>query len=454
MNSPVCILDPSAVAVNRVQLDINNGPIRITETGINWGDSAVTAYQSSEQRWGSTPVSYRVPNRVITIPFTLLESSLGAMETARSQIAEKVALFQREGGWILRQRATGGGPLYADVVNATLTMPDVTGEILGAEQGGVLTLECLPDMYGDLITLDTLTGSGEVCGVLQQSGRQAIILGDHPGRAQITVFDTSGNQQFGMLWAFRSRHYSSQAPVVINADAVMTPAAGASVSALAGARGATAITQPSVTSTWTDMAYLTGSHIGSYQVWTRVYSATAGVSYRIGWQVGDRLHGLILNPQSTVALGNGFYLQNLGQIRLDPTSIGVQQWQAAIQALSPGGTISASLDMVYLQPLDEAAGLLEGSTAAPANPVCIASGRTQLRFDSVTRTITGGTVFTPVLPIGDLPRIPPSGAHTDLRPVEVFVKPSRGDLQSVADSASQDTLTVIVAYRPTWIGRP
>jgi hypothetical protein len=60
------------------------------------------------------------------------------------------------------------------------------------------------------------------------------------------------------------------------------------------------------------------------RVWARVYSSTPSLALRCAWNVGDRTHGLI-TPASQVAL--------------------------------PSGAGAASVDMLYLQPLDEAAGM-------------------------------------------------------------------------------------------------
>lgn len=162
------ILDPSAVATGRRELDLNSGPIRVAQAGIDWGDAAITAFMADQQRYGSAPVEFRIPNRMVTIPLGLGMDDSDSEETVRSQLQQKVALLQREGGWLLRQ--TGSGPaMYADVVNATLHLPDVWGDGGGVEPDVVLTLECLPDFYGDEIALNTITATGECHAVLTGS---------------------------------------------------------------------------------------------------------------------------------------------------------------------------------------------------------------------------------------------------------------------------------------------
>jgi hypothetical protein len=184
------------------------------------------------------------------------------------------------------------------------------------------------------------------------------------------------------------------------------------------------------------------------------------VFFRIGWNVGDLDHGLLYIPAGTnqaPVLGTGaFYLLNMGQVRLDPTPIGNQQWQARIEAINATGVASnASVDMLYLQPLDESAGQLTGNvTYAPHDVVMLANGRLQMRYDSMVRTILGGLVFAPVMEVGgDLPRIPPSGLEG--LPVQIFLKPSRGNLSETNyPDAGIDNFTVSVSYRPSYLFRP
>jgi hypothetical protein len=145
---------------------------------------------------------------------------------------------------------------------------------------------------------------------------------------------------------------------------------------------------------------------------------------------------------------SNFYLNNLGQVRLDPLP-GAQQWAGVIQGLLPAGSGSASLDMLYLQPLDEAAGMVEG--AWPINPAMLTSGRLNLAYNGVTRSIAGGASFAPMTPLGDLPRIPPSG--NEQRAVKLLTKVSRGDLATYPDSAI-DSYSVAVSYRPSYLLRP
>lgn len=149
------VLDPSAVADSgRVELNLNSGAIRVGEDGIDWGDAAIEQYLAEQER-GQLPVDFRIPNRQITIPLILGADGASGYYDAKKQLQSKVALIQSEGGWLSRTfpptGSPGGDDLYADIVGATLKLPDKYGN-LGINEA-LLTLEAIPDFYGDEITL-------------------------------------------------------------------------------------------------------------------------------------------------------------------------------------------------------------------------------------------------------------------------------------------------------------
>jgi hypothetical protein len=80
--------------------------------------------------------------------------------------------------------------------------------------------------------------------------------------------------------------------------------------------------------------------------------------------------------------------------------------------------------------------------------VAYASQSVELRWDGCLREDSAGTAWAPIAPTGDLLRIPPSGLED--RTVQVAIKLSRGDLQTIRDS-SIDNLSATVAYRPSYL---
>lgn len=444
MSRYVVTLDPPAVALQRAELDLNGGPIMVDQKGIDWGDAAIQAYMANEQRWGSTAVSYRVPNRTVTIPLFVSNDPAGGFSAAYDALRQKVARMQLEGGWL--KRDTGrGSPMYADVQSATLGFPDVYGETGHVEPNVMLHLECLPDFYGDTVTLDPLAGTGEIVGVLKQGGVAAVIAGDYPARCQINVANGALADQLGLLWSFRSRHIDTDGTAAIAwGHPTLQGAAGAVVVADGGALDGSAFQVTPSDGNWTEIARVVGRHVGSYQVWARVRSPGGGaspVNVRAAWGIGDS-SSLILNAPLTIH--GGYYLLNLGQVRLDPYPVGDQTWVLPIQGQGMG--VPITLDEVYLQPLDETAGRVVGSAA---NPAVRSSGNLLLRSETTMRTTSSASVYAPVSPpIGDLPRVPPSGFEG--RQVEAFFRPSRGDFAFTADAA-RDPFSVTVSYRPTYL---
>ena len=234
MASPTAVvLDPAEVATGRTELQLNIGAINIGPDGPDWGDAAIEAYMA-EAAIGQIPVDFRLPNRIITIPLLLGADGPENFATARSQLMAKVGLFQREGGWI--KRATGR---YADVVNASLKLPDKDGH-LGVEADVLLTLEALPEFYGDEETLDDIveTTNPEIASVLNQGGVPAVIKGDYPGRVRVVVDEDDGDTQLGLLGGFRCRHYSPAATAALRYEAeALTPLDTAATATLVGASG-------------------------------------------------------------------------------------------------------------------------------------------------------------------------------------------------------------------------
>lgn len=391
-------LDPPAVATARTALDLNVDPVRVDQKGIDWGQAAITAYMAQQSKYGSAPADFIVPNRTVTIPLFLgtgsypsQEAAIVGEENARARLQQKVGLLQREGGFLVRQRA-GGPAMYADVVNATLTLPDILGETGGIEPDVSLVLECLPDFYGDEVSLDTVTGTNVCQTVLKQSGANAVIPGDHFARGRIIVTDTSGNDQKSVLWGLRSKHYdpSTEAQLFYEAEA-MTPLNGAASTTLAGASGGHVVSIASLPAgSWvailsTNDAPLT--HTGSYRVWVRAYSATAAPQLRLLWGVGSL--SVPVTNDSVVLPGSGaFYLLDLGTVRLDAPPVGVNQWFGAIQVLAAHVGDPVSIDCVYFQPLDDGAGQLTYVNEPPASVIEASASPTAVANDAAN----GGTL--------------------------------------------------------------
>jgi hypothetical protein len=92
------------------------------------------------------------------------------------------------------------------------------------------------------------------------------------------------------------------------------------------------------------------------------------------------------------------------------------------------------------------------AAALDMDAVMYANQSVELRTDGMFREDATGTASGPVTIVeGDLPRVPVSGLEG--RPVELFLKSSRGDLADVPDSGIDD-ISARVTYRPCWLFIP
>lgn len=366
------MLDASGIAVNRTQLDITSWVS--AATGPDWGDAEIAAHMA-DQAVGSSPVDYRLPNRQIKIPLALKTVGGTSFATIRASLQQKVGLFQREGGWIMRQ--VGATALYADVVNATLHLG---GSWLQAfrdiDVDAVLSLECVPDWYGDEVTLSTHTEA-----VLPHLFfTEATINGNYPGRVRVVATNGTTVDQHGLLWGFRSRNYNAGTPAQMFYEAeALTPLSGAAGTAGANFSGGTAIGLGlPVVNAWVPIlstSMLSGTtpltHTGSYRVWARCFSATGTPQYRFQWGGGALSVPTTNDP--IILPGPSLYMLDLGSIRLDAPPVGPNQWVGVVQAQTSVLNSQAAIDCLYFQPLDDGAGKLTYTPGTPASSVSVTS---------------------------------------------------------------------------------
>ena len=456
-------LDPASIASDRTMLDLNSptGALQVGASAsgtlaIDWGTATITPYETQQGQYGNSVADFVLPNRTVTIGLCLGGNTQAVNEeTARSQLQQKVGLLQREGGQIMRQRA-GGPRMYADITWAELTIPDQWGETGEIEVDVQLVLTCLPDFYGDEIILDTIYCTGYCDAVLQQSGSQAVIQGDYPGRARV-IINNAPVAQYGVLWGFRSRYYNASYPLS-KAASGFTLDAGASLTTVAGSYGAQVVTySPPTTATqpFTEFAGL--GLVGTYQVWARCYAvgATLPPSIRLLWGQSNRYNVSVANPWASLPAGGAWWLMNLGQISVGrtPQAPGhTPNWHGFLEAQNSSAGGSISVDMLWLQPLDECAG--RAYTTGVTDAVLPGPYPGEIRYDGAITYVSALSTYESMsFYIGDLARIPPSGMEN--RAVELFVKPSFGDLDNATRPDSRiDPFTVTVIYRPCWLSRP
>lgn len=387
------VLDPSGIDSTRTSLDITPW---IGADGVDWGDAGIQTYLAEQVR-GETPVDYRVPNREVSAPL-VFNTAQGGTTTlqARAKIQAKVALFQREGGAIMRV-TDSGGTVYADVVDAGFRATSVPGWASrgSADPGASLSLTCQPDFYGEETTLADHTETSLPVLIFTDTS----VSGDYPARVRIVVDEDDSDTQLGLLWGFRSRYYNSATAAALGHEAeTLQTLDTAAKAALSGASGGTVVTHGTLSTNWTPVVgtniggttYMT--HQGSYRVWARLYSTSGTtVQARLAWDVGDMV-APTENAAFRLPSGTAFYWADLGEVRLDAPPVGTHRWQGQVQGKGDVGAENLSVDYLAFQPLDEGAGMLTYRDATQLTGGSV--------FVSDPFNQTAGSLTTKVLPTG------------------------------------------------------
>ena len=406
------ILDPTETTVDRVEWDITQF---VAEAGPDWGDATIEQSMADTEH-GSLPVDSRVPSRTVTIPLLIIDALEGTPYTfneVRTRFQQKTATFQQDGGVISREHAVLG-TVYADVTGATLKLGGSSAQALwGIDADAVLTLTCLPDWYGDEEVGAVITATGEVVTLVGP------IKGNYPGRARIRITENSGKEQYGAMFAFRSKTYSAAvtAKMVYEAED-MTPIAPATVTSVASVPviGRTALKYNltnEVPALWqgvmsTDL--VSGgplTHFGTYRVWAEV-RVTAPCQVRFAWDVGDFTQptanppqNLVFAPLEASGTNPGLRLIDLGQVMLGKMPIGTHRWRGEIQArgvrrYNANGITKDTLqhdiyiDKFYALPVDESYGVLRA-------PVDVAPELSVAVIDDPMYHPGGGVAGTPLV---------------------------------------------------------
>jgi hypothetical protein len=425
------VLDPPEAPTisGRTMLNLNSGPIRVDQAGIEWGDAIVTQFMAEQGRIGQAPVDYVIPNRTITIPLAVFTDEVSGVtyDQAKRQLQTKVARLQEEGGVLRRTTDTGAySPIYADIVDAVLSFPDIWGETGQIEVNVRLTLTALPDFYGSEIVLDTVdTTKGAGPGgnpisahflqVLTRNSVQAPILGDHPARARIMVTSngTPSTDFRAIFGGFRSRFYDPASTAALMYEtSVLTPAAGATNSTpFAGASNGNVIQFLSLPpNIWTPVLTtdLSGTgaltHKGTYRVFCRCRTNVGDVPggqtpptvLRLAWAVGQTVYQVINNPAQLPASAN-WYIVDLGQVSLQAAPVGSHYWRGTIQAYAPPPSTPARdiyLDALFFVPVDE-------NSWFPTAPAVVVQGVNPLEaWDDFASLAVGAGLNARTAPLG------------------------------------------------------
>lgn len=435
------VLEPSEVAVEgRVEIDIHDGAIQVGEAGPDWGDYVVEQFLA-KRKLGLVPVDEEIPNRVIPIPLNL--GATGDFDAARLSLQAWATQVNDDGGGTLKRELIGGsygeagGKLFADCIKASLKLGGGTSQARdGVDTDAVLTIEALPDFYGETETLEPFEGVGRATGIFK-------IKGALPARLDLTVIDKSGKDQMGLAYHIRCRNYSAAetARWWYEAEALTKLDAATEVT-LAGAGGEKAIRHNNLGTNWTPVlgfrlkagTYLT--HAGLYDVWARVYSTSSELPWlRLLYDTGD-IVSPAENAQVQVRWRNGFYEVYLGQANLQKAPFGAHRWYGVIQARGEAGGENIYIDSVEMRCADEASGVILGRTE-PTEPFA-ANYIVRDEFNQAGGAATGktpaiGTVYQAL-------------TNSDTDDFEVDATTHRLKRASVSDSGT-------IGSTDTWHGR-
>ncbi len=438
-------LDPSEVSTGRTSLDISNW---IDNEGADWGDSAIAAFMS-ETDVGEVPVDFRMPNRQVTIPLAFVNRGTVTAQQMRAKVQRKIALFQREGGWIKRV-TNRHGTVYADVVDGSFHATSAPGYASknDVDYEASLTLSVIPEFYGNEITLaDHSTTTAD-----ELVFTHTDIRGDIPGRVRLVVDNDQASAQTSLIYGFRGRNHDSATTARLTWEAEALSVIGssphASKVALAGASGGTVVSG-TATSPWTNLVGETGfTHRGHYRVFARVYSSS-GANLWVRWVYNSDAGDVTgtYNDEVKVTTGSVFQILDLGQIDIRKPPVGTSFWSGYLQCKGSAGTENIRADKVWFVPADEYSGVVR------AGAMNASQAGNELRTEGYfTNLSASGYAERPIY--GDLPRLPVPKQVGGT--VETFLKASRGVIGDstgiVATSdAGIDDISARITYRPSWL---
>ena len=202
---------------------------------------------------------------------------------------------------------------------------------------------------------------------------------------------------------------------------------------------------------WAGVQASVGSVAGVFGSVFAVYKVKAGVSYLLdGYQGGTFFSQLNLYYRVSCTIDStGRWAASLG------STSAPSLWSLSGQDadLATGATLATGTAGIMDMNTDTAASTRTYDNFAAAVPnldaANFANQSAQLTTQGQYRLDQGGTAYGPMsIVTGDLPRLPPPGLEN--KPVEVFLKMSRGDMASIPDSGIDD-LSAQVFYRPSWL---
>ncbi len=444
------ILDPGEVSTGRTEFDITPW---IDHEGIDWGDAAISAFMS-ETEVGEIPVDFRIPNRQITIPLAFVNRGTVTAQVARARLQAKLALFQREGGW-LKRVTNSGGTVYGDVVDGMFHATSTPGYTSKRDEDYVAsaTLNLVPEFYGNEITLGDHVETTDSELIFTETE----IIGDMPGRVRLVVDNDQASAQTSLVYGFRSRNYDSATSAKLFWEVEEFDVLGATGTrqALSGASGGTVVRGTATTGLATIVYNSTFTHQGHYRVFARCYSSSsasanlwAQFKYSPSGETSDAYS--VANDEVKVKGGSIFQVLDLGQVDIRKSPVGSHKWLGRLRARGSLGTENIRFDSLWFVPADEYSGVIR------ADAMTASATGNELRTEGYFAKTSSYYHERPIW--GDLPRLPvpkqPGGV------VETFLMASRGTIGdstgivASSDVGLADDISAKLIYRPSWLFVP
>jgi len=317
-------LDPPEVVNGRTELPLHDDAILVAETGPEWGDATVEGARADGVR-GSVPVDITYPNRTVTIPLLVGDGRTMTFAQARALLQQKAAQCQLDGGFLKRE-LRDGRKLFLQAVGATLKFGGGSVQALqNFDPDVVLTLETLPDWFGEEVEL----ASGTIGGSDPATLAIPSVPGDYP--AQMRAVITGAGDRRSLIFAIRPADPSPTAQMDYAATE-LTPLGGADI--VSGG-----VEYADLPPTWvavlsTEVAG-TGqmTHVGPHRVWA-LTTRSAQMQVQLEWKQGSSG-----TPQqnTSVALAAGASWNDLGEVQIDAAVAGEQQWEGLVLVNAPAG---------------------------------------------------------------------------------------------------------------------
>jgi hypothetical protein len=394
-------------------------------------------YAGTVDTEGSLPASRKHENRQISL--TIICDTAAALRSLQGKIG-KVA---REGG-TLKWNLPNAEVVIFDLLAADSFDPtfDITWQKnAGAYCSVQIALPAAPYGRGPEVDLGDNAETTLPVLIFTETG----VMGDMPGLGRLVVDEDQSQAQSYLVWGVESRYYSAAATAALFYQAEAgTLGSGTLAVGPAGASGSGSNTvfDGSLNSSAYRTQFTIGNgsattHIGAFRVFARCWAPAANtgtVSVQLRWQLGtNAIAEPIDNTAKTIggADRDFWVLLDLGQVSIPKVKRGTQNWKGDIRATSTVTGDDIYTDFVFLVPV------LEGSGEVNGGLVALFSGKSmEIRHDGVIQERTTNEWTQVAKYEGDYLRVPPAGAEG--RTVRVIIKADRSTLGSGAASGIDD----------------